>query len=220
MSEALVSETPGETMQLLPKIAQPLRKTIFDLVLAVLLLFALAIPLICIAVIIKCDSKGPVFFRQPRVGLNNRLFCIWKFRTMYHTMSDLHGVKLTERNDRRITRSGMWLRKWSIDEVPQIFNVLAGDMSLVGPRPHALYAGVGERLYGQIVPDYALRHAVKPGITGWAQVNGWRGETTTPMQIEQRVAHDIAYIENWSIWLDCKILLLTLKNEIRSERAF
>ncbi len=213
-----VLSEPTDRTQVLRK--TPVRKTLFDLVLTVILLFALAVPLLCIALLIKIDSKGPVFFRQPRLGLHNQLFNIWKFRTMHQAASDIHGSKLTVRNDPRITRIGAVLRKWSIDEVPQIFNVLTGEMSLVGPRPHALQAGVGDQLYSQVVPGYHRRHCVKPGITGWAQVNGWRGETTTAVQIEQRVAHDMEYIENWSVWLDIKILLLTVRNEIRSRRAF
>ncbi len=216
MSDAVLSE-PTDRTQLSKT---PWRKTLFDFVLAVLLLFALAVPLLCIALLIKIDSRGPVFFRQPRLGLHNQLFYIWKFRTMRHAACDVHGAKLTVRNDPRVTRLGAFLRRWSIDEVPQIFNVLAGDMSLVGPRPHALQASVGDQLYSQIVPGYHRRHSVKPGITGWAQVNGWRGETTTALQIEQRVLHDMAYIKNWSVWMDCKILVLTLRNEIRSHRAF
>jgi polysaccharide biosynthesis protein PslA len=168
----------------------------------------------------KLDSPGPVFFRQSRVGFRNQSFMIWKFRTMRYETADIEGSQLTLRNDPRITRFGALLRKWSLDEVPQLFNVLAGDMSLVGPRPHGIRAKAGDRVHSDVVPNYAARHAVKPGITGWAQINGWRGETVVPYQIEQRVACDMEYISERSIRLDLWIMILTVAREIRSKTAF
>jgi lipopolysaccharide/colanic/teichoic acid biosynthesis glycosyltransferase len=184
-------------------------KGFLDHVAALLALFVLLAPLVLIALLIKLDSPGPVFFRQPRIGINETIFRIWKFRTMYHAQVDIHGAQLTARGDVRVTRIGSWLRKWSIDELPQLFNILAGEMSLVGPRPHALQAGVGSRRYTEIVPAYHWRHVVKPGITGWAQVNGWRGETVEPYQIERRVLYDLDYIRRHSVLLDLRIILMT-----------
>jgi len=204
---------PGETILTAPVLLQPqlrLRKLVFDYVLGALLLIVFFIPMACIAVAIKLESPGPVFFRQPRIGLNNERFQVWKFRTMVHTEADLNGKCLTLRNDPRITGVGLWLRRWSIDEVPQLFNVMVGEMSLVGPRPHPIEANVGGRLYRDIVAGYDDRHCVKPGMTGWAQVNGWRGETISVHQIEQRVAYDMDYIRNWSLLLDLKIILRTI----------
>ena len=197
-----------------------LQKRVFDVVLSVLLLLVLALPMAAIALLIRLDSPGPVLFRQPRVGFNNRLFEVYKFRTMFHHMADLLADQQTTRGDKRITRTGKWLRRLSIDELPQILNVLSGQMSLVGPRPHAPNTKAGEHRFDEIVAEYALRHRVKPGITGWAQVNGWRGETRTLEQIEQRVVCDLHYIDNWSLLLDAKILLLTVVREIASTQAF
>ena len=196
------------------------QKIVLDWTLAALLLVILIVPCLFIAAAIKLDSSGDVFFRQPRVGFRNQRFIIWKFRTMQSTANDLGGTQLTARGDPRITRVGNWLRKWSIDEWPQLLNVLAGEMSLVGPRPHALHAKAGDRFYQDVVPNYTRRHSVKPGITGWAQVNGWRGETTKYHQIEQRVAYDLEYIENQSLKLDLWIMRLTVVREIRSKTAF
>ena len=197
-----------------------LQKRVFDVVLSTLLLVVLAVPMAAVALLVRCDSPGPVLFRQPRVGFNNQLFGVYKFRTMYHHMADLLADQQTTRDDKRITRTGKWLRRLSIDELPQLFNVLAGQMSLVGPRPHAPNTKAGDHRFDEIVAEYALRHWVKPGITGWAQVNGWRGETRTLEQIEQRVACDLYYIDNWSLLFDAKILLLTVVREIASTQAF
>jgi lipopolysaccharide/colanic/teichoic acid biosynthesis glycosyltransferase len=195
-------------------------KIVMDFVLTIVIL-APAFPfLMLVALCIKIDSPGPVFFRQPRIGLNNKVFLVWKFRTMRNDVCDVHGSRLTERDDPRITRLGAWLRKWSIDELPQMFNVLTGEMSLVGPRPHPLNATAAGCLYADVVIGYARRHVVKPGITGWAQVNGWRGETTTAHQIEQRVVFDMEYIRRQSLTFDLWIILLTVVREIRSKKAF
>jgi lipopolysaccharide/colanic/teichoic acid biosynthesis glycosyltransferase len=188
---------------------RPLHRTVFDWTITACLLLILAVPFLIIAVAIKLDSPGPVFFRQPRVGLHNRVFKVWKFRSMHHHGADITGSQLTRRNDPRITRVGAWLRKTSLDEAPQLFNVLLREMALVGPRPHPLNASAGGILYHEAVPDYALRHRVLPGITGWAQINGWRGETERLIQIEQRVRYDLEYIERQSLLFDVKILLLT-----------
>jgi polysaccharide biosynthesis protein PslA len=196
------------------------KKSVFDIVVGSLILVILSPLLALIALAIHLDSPGPVLFRQPRLGFNNRLFTCYKFRTMHHGMTDLLGDRQATRGDARITRLGKWLRALSIDELPQLLNVLKGDMSLVGPRPHPPNTKAEDKLFGDVVAKYAFRHRVKPGITGWAQVNGWRGETRTVEQIENRVACDLAYIENWSIWLDLRIMVLTITREILSRHAF
>ncbi len=145
---------------------------------------------------------------------------IWKFRTMYHHLSDYRADRLATKDDERITPIGRILRRTSFDELPQLFNVLSGEMSLVGPRPHAMAAKADGQLYYKVVNDYAARHKVKPGITGWAQVNGWRGETDTVEKIEKRVKHDLYYIDNWSIWLDIVILVRTLSAVLKGDRAY
>ena len=190
--------------------SHPLAQAWFNYTIAAVIVVVILIPCIFIAIAIKLDSRGPVFFRQPRLGLHNRTFMMWKFRTMYVECSDIAGSQLTMRNDPRITRVGTWLRRWSLDELPQLLNVLDGTMALVGPRPHPLQAKVGDQLYAAVVPGYHHRHAVLPGITGWAQINGWRGETVKPYQIEQRVAHDLEYVAKKSVRFDLQILLLTV----------
>jgi len=173
-----------------------------------------------IALAIKLDSPGSVLFRQRRQGFNNRVFQMYKFRTMYVDKCDPTGDRLTMRNDPRITRVGRVLRKFSLDETPQLLNVLNGSMSLVGPRPHTPDARAGDARYDQLVVNYASRHRVKPGITGWAQVNGWRGETDTPEKIQNRVKFDLHYIENWSLSFDVEILVLTLFRGITGSHVF
>jgi Undecaprenyl-phosphate glucose phosphotransferase len=185
-------------------------KQALDIVGAGLLLALLSPILLTIAVLIRLDSPGPALFRQPRTGFNNRPFLVLKFRTMHAHLSDRHADRQTTRDDPRVTRLGRVLRRSSIDELPQLLNVLRGEMSLVGPRPHAANTKAANRYFDEVVAEYALRHRIKPGITGWAQVNGWRGETVAVEQIQQRVSHDLAYIENWSMLLDLKILALTL----------
>jgi Undecaprenyl-phosphate glucose phosphotransferase len=181
-------------------------KRIEDVVIAAFCLL-LTLPLmLVIALLIKLDSRGPVLFRQKRLGANNLPFDLLKFRTMYVEQTDPLGQQLTRAGDPRITRVGRFLRMASLDELPQVINVLRGDMSLVGPRPHALAANAAGVAYARAISDYPIRHRVKPGITGWAQVNGWRGETTTIEQIRQRVEHDLYYIENWSLTFDFLIL--------------
>lgn len=183
-------------------------KAIEDYVLGSIILL-LSLPLFAvIAVAIKIESPGPVFFRQRRHGLNNRIISVYKFRTM-NVMEDGGVVRQATQNDSRVTKVGAVLRKTSLDELPQILNVLRGEMSLVGPRPHAL---AHNEQYGALLKAarYASRHLVKPGITGWAQINGFRGPTENPRLMEERVRCDLEYIDNWSIWFDLEILLLTL----------
>ena len=185
-------------------------KWIEDAVVAMLALAVLGPVMLLIAIAIKIDSPGPVLFRQKRYGFNNQLIEVLKFRTMRHDQCDAQGSHLTKRNDPRITRLGRFLRRSSLDELPQLINVLRGEMSIVGPRPHAIEAKAADRLYQDVVTGYAARHKVKPGLTGWAQVNGWRGPTDTEDQIIKRVEHDLWYLENWSISCDIKIMAMTI----------
>ncbi|HVI52560.1 MAG TPA: undecaprenyl-phosphate glucose phosphotransferase [Candidatus Sulfotelmatobacter sp.] len=180
-----------------------------DLILGGLIMIpALPVMAVC-ALAIRLDSKGPILFKQNRYGYNNKLIGVYKFRSMYHEMRDESASKLTTKGDPRITRVGAFLRSTSLDELPQLFNVILGQMSLVGPRPHATQAKAGDRLYQEVVREYAVRHKVKPGITGWAQVNGWRGETDTEDKILHRVECDLYYMEHWTLLLDLEILLRT-----------
>jgi len=195
-------------------------KSLEDRILAGGLLLFLSPVLLAIAVAVKLDSPGPVLFRQKRYGFNHNLFDCWKFRTMHHHMSDAHAEVLTQRGDARVTRVGRFLRKTSLDELPQLINVLKGNMSLVGPRPHATSAKAAGRLYEEAVDAYAARHRVKPGITGWAQVNGWRGETDTLEKIQRRVEYGLFYIEHWSLLLDLKILLRTALVVVGDREAY
>jgi len=195
-----------------------LGKLIEDKVLAALILALVAPLMAVVAVLIKLDSTGPVFFRQKRHGWNNELIEVLKFRSLYHEARDQNAEKLCTDGDPRVTRIGAFLRKSMIDELPQFINVLRGEMSIVGPRPHALAAKAGGLLYREAVKYYDARHRMKPGITGWAQVNGWRGETRTVEEIHQRVAHDLYYINNWSVLLDLKIILWTVLGALTSLR--
>ncbi|MCH7542063.1 MAG: undecaprenyl-phosphate glucose phosphotransferase [Proteobacteria bacterium] len=197
-----------------------LTKAIEDRVLATFFLILSFPVFLVVPVIIKLFSPGPVLFRQKRYGFNNQLIEVWKFRTMYHHLQDAEANQLTKRDDARVTPVGRFLRRTSLDELPQLFNVLNGDMSLVGPRPHATAAKAGGQLYYDVVDRYAARHRVKPGITGWAQVNGWRGETRTVDEIEKRVEYDLYYIDNWSIWLDIRIIAKTLLVIFRDAKAY
>jgi Undecaprenyl-phosphate glucose phosphotransferase len=181
-------------------------KRIEDVVIAGFCLLVTLPLMLVIALSIKLDSRGPVLFRQKRLGANNLPFDLLKFRSMFVEQTDPLGHQLTRAGDPRITRVGRFLRSTSLDELPQLINVLRGEMSLVGPRPHALAANAAGVSYARAISDYPIRHRVKPGITGWAQVNGWRGETTTIEQIRRRVEHDLYYIENWSLTFDLLIL--------------
>lgn len=195
-------------------------KRVEDVVLASLLLLVFAPVLIAVAVAIKLESRGPVLFYQRRQGFNGRVFGLYKFRSMYADMADQAAARQTSRSDSRVTRVGAFIRRHSIDELPQLFNVLRGDMSIVGPRPHALGTRVEGKALAEAVGRYVERCRVKPGLTGWAQVNKWRGELDTLEKLEMRVRYDLDYIENWSPLLDMKILALTLRCVIRDKHAY
>jgi Undecaprenyl-phosphate glucose phosphotransferase len=195
-------------------------KEIEDRLLGAMILAMIAPLMLAIAIMIKLDSPGPALFRQKRYGFNNQLIEVFKFRSMYTDMTDANAEQLTRRNDPRVTRVGAFLRRTSLDELPQFLNVVRGEMSIVGPRPHALAAKAGSLLYQEAVKYYDARHRVKPGITGWAQVNGWRGETDTVEQIRKRVEHDLYYIEHWSIFLDLKIIFRTILGGFTGHHAF
>ena len=181
-------------------------KNIEDKVVAGGLVVLLSPLLLLIGLAIRLDSAGPVLFRQKRYGFNNQEIVVYKFRTMRHDRPREQGVPQARKNDPRVTRVGRILRCTSLDELPQLFNVLRGDMSMVGPRPHAV---AHNEQYAELIGGYHGRHKVKPGITGWAQINGFRGETDTLEKMRLRVEHDIFYIENWSLWFDLKIMFLT-----------
>jgi len=192
----------------------------FDVLVSAFLLLLTAPLILALMLCVKLDSKGPIFFRQRRYGFNNELIGIWKLRTMYVDQQDQDAERLASADDPRVTRVGRFLRRTSLDELPQLFNVLIGDMSLVGPRPHAVKAKAAGELYQDAVGEYAARHRVKPGITGWAQVNGWRGETDTREKILKRVEHDVYYIEHWSVWLDIRILFRTFPALLKQTNAY
>jgi len=196
-------------------------KSIFDRTVGSILLLALAPVMIATAIAVKLDSRGPVLFRQKRYGFNNELIEVYKFRSMHADQADAAAAKLATRDDPRVTRVGRFIRKTSIDELPQLFNVVfAGNLSLVGPRPHAMQAKAADKLYDKVVDGYFARHRVKPGITGWAQINGWRGETDTREKIQRRVEHDLYYIENWSVFFDLQILAMTPLALVKTENAY
>ncbi|WP_419759693.1 exopolysaccharide biosynthesis polyprenyl glycosylphosphotransferase [Acidisoma sp.] len=200
--------------------AQAVSKRVVDIALGLLLLFLLLPVLIVIAAAVKLDSPGPVLFRQPRLGFNDRPFTVLKFRSMFSNAADLMAARQTSRHDPRVTRVGKWLRKLSLDELPQLFNVLAGDMSLVGPRPHAPHTRAGGQLLKDAMAEYVIRHQVRPGITGWAQVNGARGELVTMDDLRRRVTYDLEYIQKWSVWFDLRIISMTVLREVFSKHAF
>ncbi len=185
----------------------------FDLVVAGLAILFLAPLLAVVAVAIKLNSPGPVLFRQARVGLGGDLIHIYKFRSMRTDLCDASGVSNTKKNDPRVTTVGRFIRKTSIDELPQLFNVLRGDMSLVGPRPHVPGMLAGGTSYEKLVPYYNLRSQMRPGITGWAQANGLRGSVDRADRARGRVDHDIAYIQNFSLLLDLRIIVQTVARE-------
>jgi putative colanic acid biosynthesis UDP-glucose lipid carrier transferase len=170
-----------------------------------------------IAIAIKATSPGPVVFKQYRTGINGKKFKVYKFRSMVVHQEHNGDVTQAKKNDARITPIGAFLRRTSLDELPQFFNVLQGRMSLVGPRPHAL---AHNEYYKDLVESYMQRHKVKPGITGWAQVNGYRGETDTLDKMQKRVEYDLWYIDNWSLWLDLKIIFLTVFKGFINKNAY
>jgi Undecaprenyl-phosphate glucose phosphotransferase len=195
-------------------------KWVFDKIVALTALILLSPIMLATAISIKLESPGPVFFRQNRHGFNNELIKIYKFRSMRTDMLDEAATKLVTKGDARVTKVGKFIRRTSIDELPQLFNVLKGELSIVGPRPHALQAKADNQLYYEAVEGYFARHRVKPGMTGWAQINGWRGETDTIDKIMNRVNHDLYYIEHWSIWFDVYILAMTPIRLFDSENAY
>jgi undecaprenyl-phosphate glucose phosphotransferase len=196
--------------------AHGLMKRLEDVILAALILVLISPLMLIIAAIIMISSRGPVLFKQRRYGLDGKEFVVYKFRSMT-VCEDGKEVSQTQRNDPRVTALGAFLRKTSLDEIPQFLNVLKGDMSIVGPRPHAV---AHNEYYSSLVKGYTLRHRVKPGITGWAQINGWRGETDTLEKMSKRIEHDLEYIRNWSLWLDLKIIFLTVVRGFASQNAY
>lgn len=188
-------------------------KRIIDIGLSAGALIALSPTLLLLAVAIKLSSPGPVLFAQWRTGRNGVPFRIYKFRTMRKDACDPTGVRQVTPGDPGVTPLGHFMRSRSLDELPQLFNVLKGDMSLIGPRPHAIGMKAGGVLYEELVPYYELRHAVRPGLSGWAQANGLRGPTTDAHSSRSRIDHDLAYIQNQSLGLDIKIIWMTIKSE-------
>ena len=195
-------------------------KRIFDIFFSLLAIALFWPVMIGTAIAIKLDSKGPVLFKQKRHGFNNEVVEVFKFRSMYTDQCDPTARAAVSKGDPRVTRVGRFIRKTSIDELPQFFNVLRGDLSLVGPRPHAVVAAAHDRLFAEVVDGYFARHRVKPGVTGWAQINGWRGEIDNDEKIKQRTACDLYYIENWSLLFDLKILFLTPIRLFNTEHAY
>jgi Undecaprenyl-phosphate glucose phosphotransferase len=192
------------------KAGERLAKEIFDRITAIGLLIALAPTLMIISVIIYLDSGGPILFRQARYGLGHRTIEVLKFRTMYAISADPDCRRQTDVNDARTTRVGRWLRRTSLDELPQLLNVVRGEMSLVGPRPLAIHMRVENELNHEVISEYCFRHRVKPGITGWAQVHGLRGAIVSRERLRERVIYDLNYIDNWSFGLDLRIMFLTI----------
>jgi len=176
--------------------------------------------LVVIAAVVKLDSKGPILFEQRRRGLFGEPFTMYKFRTMFAKEQDDHAIKQSQRNDPRVTRFGSLLRKYSLDELPQIFNVFRGDMSFVGPRPHALGTNIDGHALPEICQQYMLRYAVRPGITGWAQVNGHRGVLVESQELTFRVDYDLFYIQNRSLMFDVRICAITVLTVFRDRNAF
>jgi putative colanic acid biosynthesis UDP-glucose lipid carrier transferase len=192
-------------------------KRAFDLLLSTLMLIMLSPLMLVVAALIKLESRGPIFYRPVRLGVNGVPFTMFKFRSMVQSDDAVSGVQSTVKDDVRITKLGRFIRKTNIDELPQLFNVIRNEMSLVGPRPHRVYLN---RDLQQKMRHYMVRHLVKPGITGWAQVNGWRGPTENRLQYMGRTLHDLWYIENWTFWLDLYILFLTIFGRKARKNAF
>lgn len=223
---AAVSKKNPASLPLLHIIDRPLNdwqnvwKSLEDKIVASLILVLIS-PLMClIAALIALETPGPVIFRQRRHGFNGREITVYKFRTMHHCMGDPSGGQQTIKGDPRITRVGGFLRRRNLDELPQFINVLQGRLSVVGPRPHVPTMKAANKLYHEAVDKYALRHRVKPGITGWAQINGLRGETDTMEKATRRVDYDLHYIDNWSLWFDFRIIVLTVLRGFRDPNAY
>ena len=192
-------------------------KSMIDRVLAALILIGVSPLLLVTAIAIKLESKGPVFFRQLRYGMSGETFKIWKFRSMVASTSSSGDTTQASKNDARVTKVGKFIRRSSIDELPQLLNILSGEMSLVGPRPHAM---AHNEQYRQLIRGYMVRHKVQPGLTGWAQVNGWRGETDTIDKMQKRIQFDLEYLRHWSVWFDFYILARTLMIVISTKNAY
>jgi lipopolysaccharide/colanic/teichoic acid biosynthesis glycosyltransferase len=207
------SQTSGRPWQL------GVKRTI-DVVLASLALLFLGPLLLAVALAIKAGSPGPVLFVQPRYGRDGKIFRIFKFRTMFTHLEDRSGAQQTIAGDDRVTPLGRWLRKTSVDELPQLLNVIRGDMALIGPRPHPLRMLAAGQPYEQLVPYYGARLAMRPGLSGWAQVNGYRGPTDSAEAAIGRVDHDLAYIQNFSLGLDLTILVRTIRSEFLGGSGF
>lgn len=196
-------------------------KAAFDRVVGAIILLLLSPVMAIIALAIKLDSPGPVLFLQKRFGFNNERIDVYKFRSLYHDQADPAAAKMVTKGDKRVTRVGRFIRRTSLDELPQLFNVVfKGNLSLVGPRPHAVQSKLQSRLYDEAVDGYFARHRVKPGMTGWAQINGWRGEVDSEEKIQKRVEFDLYYIENWSVLFDLYILFKTPFALIKGENAY
>ncbi len=195
-------------------------KRLLDIAIAWAGLLVGAIPMLVIALLIRLDSPGAPLFRQTRIGLNGTRFAMWKFRTMHQDACHEPGCRQATRQDPRITRFGAWLRRTSLDELPQLLNVLTGDMSMVGPRPHAPGTRAGRRLFEDVTHRYAARHQIRPGMTGLAQIRGWRGETDTEEKLLLRIESDLEYIANWSLALDLKIIWRTAFCLLRMRNAY
>ncbi|MEW9615762.1 undecaprenyl-phosphate glucose phosphotransferase [Shinella sp. S4-D37] len=195
-------------------------KRLFDIFFSIVALVLLWPVMLGAAIAVKLSSPGPIIFKQKRHGFNNEVIEVYKFRSMYTHLADPTAKAAVTKGDPRVTRVGRFLRKSSIDELPQFFNVLKGDLSLVGPRPHAIQAQSNDRKYVDVIESYFARHRVKPGVTGWAQINGWRGEIDHDDKIRFRTEFDLYYIENWSLWLDLKILVLTPMRLLNTENAY
>jgi lipopolysaccharide/colanic/teichoic acid biosynthesis glycosyltransferase len=195
-------------------------KRLVDLACALTGLVLLALPALCLMLAIRLNSPGPVLFRQRRTGLHGQMFTLLKFRTMYLDPGSPEILRQCTRHDSRVTWVGRWLRRYSLDELPQLINVLRGDMSIVGPRPHAPGTRAGGRLFEDVTHRYAARHSVKPGMTGLAQVLGWRGETDTEEKLLRRVTCDLEYIATWSTGLDLSIICRTAGSVLRMRNAY
>lgn len=225
-SSAITVETPETQPCIFEKRVSPLQRGQFalkrtmDIAGASIALVALAPVLLTVAALVKLDSRGPVLFSQVRWGMNGRKIRVYKFRSMRTDMCDATGVAQTVKDDPRITRIGAILRRTNIDELPQLINVLKGDMSLVGPRCHAIGMLAAGRLYEELVPHYHLRHRMRPGITGLAQMRGLRGPTDRSDKARARIVSDLYYVENFSVWLDVRIMVGTVISELRGGKGF
>jgi polysaccharide biosynthesis protein PslA len=195
-------------------------KRLVDLGFVLIALVIFALPALFIALAIRLNSPGPILFRQQRIGLQGRRFTALKFRTMYWRLDQPEKIDQAKRHDPRVTRVGHWLRRYSVDELPQLLNVLRGDMSIVGPRPHAPGTRAGGHLFEDVTECYGARHSVKPGLTGLAQVRGWRGETDTEEKLLHRIDCDFEYIAHWSVGLDLAIIWRTARSVLRMGNAY